>query len=112
MAADGAEGLARIRGWAAPLIVVLGRLLPIVDGVGVLREIEQEPLLLRHHSFLLLGGAWEWRGQATSRPMLPHAPWPTLEAPFDVMTLITAVERARVELAERCQRLRPRGRLF
>jgi CheY-like chemotaxis protein len=53
-ATDGREGLRIMRAFSERMIVLLDRMMPYLDGIGVLRAVAEDPDLAYRHSYLLV----------------------------------------------------------
>ena len=89
-ASDGREALQRLKAAAEPYVVLLDIVMPLLDGIGLCREIEQdEELRQAGHKIILMS--------STMRLSAPDIP-PTagqLVKPFTRQQLIEAIEAVR-----------------
>ncbi len=89
-ASDGREALQRLKAAAEPYVVLLDIVMPLLDGIGLCREIEQDEQLRRAgHKVILMS--------STLRLSAPDIP-PTagqLVKPFTHQQLIEAIEAVR-----------------
>ncbi len=89
-ASDGREALQRLKAAAEPYVVLLDIVMPLLDGIGLCREIEQDEQLRRAgHKVILMS--------STLRLSAPDIP-PTagqLVKPFTRQQLIEAIEAVR-----------------
>jgi len=89
-AANGREALVRLRTAAEPYVVLLDIVMPLLDGLGVCREIETDvPLRAAGHKVILMS--------STVRLSAPDIPVTAgqLVKPFTRQELVSAVEATR-----------------
>lgn len=92
-ASDGDAALRIIRDSQTPLVVLLDLLMPHVDGISVLRQINADPGLKARHAFLLMtADSANLRQQA--EPWIAALSVEVVSKPFDLGHLLAAVERA------------------
>jgi CheY-like chemotaxis protein len=99
-AADGREGLDRLRAAGEPLVVLLDYRMPYMDGLDVLRAVAEDSALAMRHAYLLITA-----NPYSLPPALPELAGalgvPILGKPFDLDDLCGRVQRAYVGLAAR-----------
>lgn len=86
-AADGAEALARLRGGAAPCLVLLDLMMPVLDGWQLLGELAREPALAAIPVVVLTGAG------AAARSATSLGARSILEKPVSLDALLATVER-------------------
>lgn len=90
-AANGRDALQRLREAEEPYVVLLDVVMPVVDGIGVWREIQSDPQLLgKDHRVILMS--------STIRLTAPDIPAThgQLVKPFTRQELLMAIEAVRV----------------
>src|SRR5258705_12396951 len=89
-AADGREALQRLRAAAEPHVVLLDIVMPVLDGIGVCREVARDPSLREAgHKIILMSSTV--RLSAPEMPVTAGA----LVKPFARKDLIAAIEATR-----------------
>ena len=89
-AADGREALQRLRAAAEPHVVLLDIVMPVLDGIGVCREVARDPSLREAgHKIILMSSTV--RLSAPAMPVTAGA----LVKPFARQDLIAAIEATR-----------------
>ncbi len=98
-ASDGVAGLEALRASQERMIVLLDQLMPRLDGVGVLRAIQSNPLLARRHAYILLTA--RSRISLPMRELATALAVPIVRKPFDLETLFQSIAQAarRLELS-------------
>lgn len=97
-AADGIEGLAQLRASQERLVVLLDQLMPRLDGKGVLRAVQDDPLLARQHAYILLTA--HARMSARMTEYIAALSIPIVSKPFDLEVLFQVVAKAARRLEE------------
>jgi CheY-like chemotaxis protein len=92
-AADGEAALALLREQPAPRVMLLDRVMPRLDGVGVLRALAQTPDL-RQRTTVLLMTACQEPPTAALAELLASLRAEVISKPFDVDDLLAQVDRA------------------
>lgn len=92
-AADGEAALTLLREQAVPRVLLLDRLMPHLDGVGVLRALAEAPDLRQRTAVLLMTALWEPPDAALTE-LLNRPGDATIFKPFDVFAVFQHVERA------------------
>lgn len=89
-ASDGRDALQRLRAAAEPQIVLLDIVMPLLDGIGVLHEIERDPVLrAAGHRIILMSSTVR-----LSAPDIPQTDAQLIK-PFSRQQLIAAIEAVR-----------------
>jgi CheY-like chemotaxis protein len=97
-ASDGIEGLAYLRSSQERLVVLLDQLMPRLNGVGVLKAVQADPLLVKRHAYILLSAR-----RRVSMPVVEMAkslPISLMQKPFDLEPLLRAIAQAARRLQE------------
>jgi CheY-like chemotaxis protein len=90
--ATGADALERLR-QPGTLVVLLDLLMPRIDGVEVLRRIAADPDLAARHAYIVVTA--DSRTLLTAaQPLVEAVGAAVIQKPFDVDTLLAAVDRA------------------
>lgn len=96
-AADGQQALDAIRACAAPMVVLLDLLMPLLSGIDVLDAVAADPTIAARHIFVLI--------TANNRPLLDAAGSvlaqlgvTVIRKPFDIDVLLAAVAQAAARL--------------
>jgi two-component system response regulator ResD len=92
-AAGGEAALNLLRTQAAPRVLLLDRVMPRLDGVGVLRALAQEPDLQRRTVTLFMTARHE-PPDAQLSALLTTLGVETITKPFDVDSIFISAERA------------------
>lgn len=92
-AADGEAALALLREKAVPRVLLLDRVMPRLDGEGVLRALAQAPDL-RQRTTVFLMTARQERPTAALAELLASLEVEIISKPFDVEIVFQQVERA------------------
>lgn len=95
-ASDGVEGLAYLRASQERLVVLLDQLMPRLNGVGVLKAVQADPLLASRHAYILLSAR-----RRVSIPVVELAttlPLSLMHKPFDLEPLLLAIAQAARQL--------------
>lgn len=91
-AGDGREALIHLRAAAEPYIVLLDVVMPLLDGMTVVREIESDPQLrAAHHQIILMSSIVRM-----SQPDIPQSVG-QLAKPFTRQKLLEVVAKAQSE---------------
>ena len=98
-AADGIAGLERLRASQENMVVLLDQLMPKLDGVGVLRAVQNDPLLTQRHTYILLTARSRMSTPATD--IATALGVPIIRKPFDLETLLQAIAQAAARLGNR-----------
>ncbi len=97
-AADGREGLDRLRAAGEPLVALLDYRMPHMDGLDVLRAVAANTVLATRHAYLLITA-----NPSSLPPALPvlagELGVPILGKPFDLDDLCGQIQRAHLGLA-------------
>lgn len=101
-AENGADALDILRDAAEPMIVVLDWMMPLLDGVAVLRAAGDDPAGLGRHAYILVSALPRAR-HGELADLLGRLAAPMLPKPFEIPMLLREVERA----AERLGGARP-----
>jgi len=92
-AGDGKEALVRLRAAAEPYIVLLDVVMPLLDGMAVIHEIESDPhLRAAGHRIILMSSTVRM-----SQPDIPQSV-KQLAKPFTRQKLVEVVESAQSEM--------------
>jgi CheY-like chemotaxis protein len=91
-AANGMDGLEKLRASQERMVVLLDQLMPRLDGLGVLRAVQAEPHLAQRHVYILLTA--RSRMSTPVRELAATLDVPLVRKPFDLETLLQAVEQA------------------
>jgi two-component system OmpR family response regulator len=92
-AADGEAALGLLRTEEVPRVLLLDRLMPGLDGVGVLRVLAAEPAIQQRTAILFMSARIA-PPDAELAKLLKTLGVMTINKPFDVNTLLMLVERA------------------
>jgi CheY-like chemotaxis protein len=92
-AADGEAALALLRALAVPRVLLLDRMMPRLDGLGVLRALAQQPDLQRRTAILFMTARHEPPTAALAE-LLTTLGGVILTKPYDIDVLLGHVERA------------------
>jgi CheY-like chemotaxis protein len=92
-ATDGEAALALLRTQALPRVLLLDRVMPRLDGVGVLRALAQAPDLQRRTAVILMTARHE-PPDAQLAELLAALGVEMITKPFDVEVVLQSVERA------------------
>lgn len=92
-AADGEAALALLRTKPLPRVLLLDRVMPRLDGVGVLRALAQAPDLQRRTAVILMTARHE-PPDAHLAELLATLGVEVITKPFDVEDVLHSVERA------------------
>ena len=92
-AADGEAALALLRTQPLPRVLLLDRVMPRLDGVGVLRALAQAPDLQRRTAVILMTARHE-PPDAHLAELLATLGVEVITKPFDVEDVLHSVERA------------------
>jgi CheY-like chemotaxis protein len=88
----GADALERLR-QPGTLVVLLDLLMPRIDGVEVLRQVAEDQDLLARHAYIVVTA--DSRTLLTAaQPLVEAVGAAVIQKPFDVDTLLAAVDRA------------------
>lgn len=98
-AVDGDTALALLRAAALPRVVLLDRLMPRLDGVGVLRSLAEAPDLQRRTAILFMTARHEPPTPALAE-LLTTVGAVLLTKPFDIEVLLSQVEQAWQRLSD------------
>ena len=90
---DGEAALALLRTQALPRVLLLDRVMPRLDGVGVLRALAQAPDLQRRTAVILMTARHE-PPDARLAELLGALGVETITKPFEVEDVLQSVERA------------------
>lgn len=100
-ASDGQRALEILRGSSEHFVVLLDRMMPRLDGVGVLRAVVEDKMLATRHAYVLVTASVQAMPQAL-HGLLTSLRVPVLPKPLDIDELIETVEermrRVAVEL--------------
>lgn len=99
-AEDGGAALALLRADARPSVVLLDRMMPRLDGVRMLRLLGEEPALARRLAIVFMSARSD-SPAPDDVEVIERATFATVAKPFDLDTLLAAVDRASTSLAER-----------
>lgn len=91
-ATDGAEALEIIRSSSEPLVVLLDVMMPSVDGLDVLRTVEQSSYLSTRHGYILMTASREIESLAVEATVQKLSV-PLIAKPFAMNYLLDTVER-------------------
>ncbi|HEU5367260.1 MAG TPA: response regulator, partial [Ktedonobacterales bacterium] len=91
-AADGIAGLEILRASGENMVVLLDQLMPKLDGVGVLRAVQSDPLLAHRHTYILLTARSRMSTPVTD--LATELGVPIIRKPFDLDTLFQAIVEA------------------
>lgn len=102
-ARDGREALTALNHTSRPLVALIDLLMPCMDGVALLRTVVTDAQLASRHRYIGMTAAV---GPVTplAESLLTQLHSSLLLKPFDMDTLLTAVERARASLSVRTAR--------
>jgi CheY-like chemotaxis protein len=86
LALDGREALDRLRAARESCLVLLDLMMPVLDGYGVLQELERDPRLRKRHRLVVMSASERLEtGEFSEVDAL-------LPKPFDLMDLLDLVE--------------------
>jgi CheY-like chemotaxis protein len=96
-ARDGLAALGTLRESVAPLIALLDLRMPVMDGMRLLRVVDEDKALARRHRFIIVTA-----NQDSLKPddyaLLDRFSAPVIPKPFDLDELLNAVEMAAIRL--------------
>ncbi len=92
-APDGAAALARMRMTSRRLIVLLSIMMPIMDGVEVMRAVVADSTLSTRHRYIMQTASPRVH-EPEVQSLLAQLDAPVLSTPFPIDAMIEAVERA------------------
>jgi CheY-like chemotaxis protein len=92
-AADGEAALSLLRTETAPRVLLLDRLMPGLDGVGVLRALAAEPSIQQRTAILFMSARIA-PPDAELAELLTTLDAITIDKPFDMYILLAQVEHA------------------
>ncbi len=95
-AADGREGLQRLRANMYPVVALVDLRMPRLDGEGLLREVLADDALAKRHAYMLITANFHSLSR-TVLNTLAQLSAPIVPKPFDLDTLLETVQ----ELASR-----------
>jgi CheY-like chemotaxis protein len=98
-AANGIACLETLRASQERMIVLLDQLMPKLDGIGVLRAVQNDPFLAHRHTYILLTARSRMSTPATD--MAAALGVPIIRKPFDLETLFRAIVHAARRLEEK-----------
>jgi len=98
-ARDGQEALDRLRAAPDPLVVVLDVDMPRVDGLAVLRTVARHPPLAARRAFALVTAYDDRLFSSSILEILTALAVAVVRKPFEIDTLLEAVETAASRLA-------------
>lgn len=90
-ASDGLEALKILHATSHPLVVLLDRMMPRLDGPGVLRAVLEDPVLAAHRYLLVT--AYYQSLPPTLRDLLQQLSVPVVPKPFDIDDLVEMVHQ-------------------
>ena len=97
-APDGAAALARLRMTSKRLIVLLGIMMPIMDGEQLLRIVAADSALVTRHRYIVVTGTSRVRAPEV-QALLARLDAPVLAKPFKADDILNAVEQARAKMS-------------
>ncbi len=97
-APDGAAALARLRLTSRRMIVLLGIMLPIMDGVEMLRAVAADSTLATRHCYIVQTASYRVR-EPDVQALLAQLDAPVIYKPFHWQQIVDAVERARARMS-------------
>jgi CheY-like chemotaxis protein len=96
-AADGQRALTMVRDIATPMVVILDVLMPLLNGIDLLRSVAADSSLTRRHAYLLLTANHRTLIEAAA-PVLSALGVGLIRKPFDIDALVEDVARAAARL--------------
>jgi CheY-like chemotaxis protein len=97
-ASNGIAALESLRASQEGMVVLLDQLMPKLDGIGVLRAVQNDPLLAHRHAYILLTARSRISTPATD--LTASLSVPIIRKPFDLEILFHAIAQAATRLEE------------
>jgi CheY-like chemotaxis protein len=97
-AEHGGPALARLRASSERLVVLLGLLMPVVDGLQVLESLAADPALALRHRVILVTAAAGVITQGRLAELRQQLDVPLIAKPFDLDVVLDTVRQAAHEL--------------
>ncbi len=97
-AANGQIALTHLRQSQERMIVLLDQMMPVLDGIGVLRAVAADPHLAAQHAYLLISA--KWRRPPEIEALLARLSVPVITKPYDLEMLLERVAEAAQRLEQ------------
>ena len=100
-AEHGGPALDQMRASQEPLLVLLGLMMPVVDGEQVLEEVAADGSLAARHRIIVLTGSIGWATAGRVAEPRQQLDAPLVPKPFTVPQLLRAIEDVMTSMAQR-----------
>ena len=97
-APDGAVALAHLRATTDRMIVLLGIMMPVMNGFEVLQSVVADTTLATQHRYIIVTGSYLALESPEGQQMLAQLDAPIVRKPFTPAQILDAVEQARLKL--------------